>query len=117
MFWRRTLYDKAGGLNPEFQLAFDADLWIRFSDHGRIEHVARQWSRMRFYPEQKNRRLREQSDHEDMLIRSRYWKNQTMPRTYHIRRQIALAIRIAWKLLSGCYGWGYHRHMEKMEKV
>jgi glycosyltransferase involved in cell wall biosynthesis len=117
MFWRRELYDRAGGLNPEFQLAFDADLWIRFSDHGRIEHVARQWSRMRFYAEQKNRRLREQSNQEDMLIRSRYWKNQTAPRTIYLRRTIAQGLRILWKLLTGCYGWGYCRHLEKTEKA
>lgn len=111
MFWRRTIYDRVGGLNQNFQLAFDADLWIRFSDQGHIRHVARQWSRMRFYPEQKNQRFREQSDREDMLIRSRYWKNQVMPKTYYLRRMIARGIRILWKLLSGCYGLGYKRHM------
>ncbi len=113
MFWRRTLYDRAGGLNPAFQLAFDADLWIRFSDHGKIKHVVRQWSRMRYYPEQKNRRLREQSDREDMLIRSRYWKGQVMPPTYHSRRKIAFCLRIIWKLLSGCYSLGYRCYLEK----
>ncbi len=113
MFWRRTIYDRAGGFNMEFQLAFDADLWIRISDHGTIKHVARQWSRMRFYPEQKNRRLRAQSDHEDMLIRSRYWKDQAMPSTYYLRRKIAIIIRVLWKLMNGCYGWGYRRYLEK----
>jgi glycosyltransferase involved in cell wall biosynthesis len=113
MFWRRTIYDRAGGLNPSFQLSFDADLWIRFSDRGTIRHVARQWSRMRFYPEQKNRRLREQSDREDMLIRSRYWKNQKMPSTYYLRCKIAISLRVAWRLLSGCYSYGYRRYLEK----
>jgi glycosyltransferase involved in cell wall biosynthesis len=117
-FWRRTIYDRVGGLNPAFQLAFDADLWIRFSDqHGKIEHVARQWSRMRFYPEQKNRRLREQSDREDLLIRSRYWKGGIKPVTYYLRRQIASAIRIVWKLLCGCYALSYRRHLEKAAKA
>jgi len=111
-FWRRTIYDCVGGLNPEFQLAFDADLWIRFSDHGTIRHIAHQWSRMRFYPEQKNRRLRAESDREDMAIRSRYWPNGKMPSTYYLRRKIAIVLRIGWKLLSGCYGLGYRRHLE-----
>jgi len=113
MFWRRTIYDKVGGLNPAFKLAFDADLWIRFSDHGAIGHVARQWSQMRFYAEQKNRRLREQSDREDMLIRSRYWKHNAMPSTYYLRRKIAISLRILWKLVSGCYSVGYRRYLEK----
>ncbi len=118
MFWRRSIYDRAGGINPEFQLAFDSDLWIRFSDaNGKIRHVARQWSRMRFYPEQRNRRLRAQSDREDFLIRSRYWKNQVPPKTYYLRRKAAMSLRVLWKLLSGCYSPGYHRKMEKVEKA
>ena len=72
---------------------------------------------MRYYPEQRNRRLREQSDREDMLIRSRYWKGQVMPPTYHSRRKIAMGLRIIWKLLSGCYSLGYQRYMEKVEKA
>ena len=118
MFWRRSIYDRAGGINPEFQLAFDADLWIRFSDaNGKIRHVARQWSRMRFYPEQRNRQLRAQSDREDLRIRSRYWKNQAQPKAYALRRKTALGLRILWKLLSGCYGLEYRRQMEKAEKA
>jgi glycosyltransferase involved in cell wall biosynthesis len=112
MFWRRAIYDRAGGLNPAFQMAFDADLWMRFSDHGTIKHVTRQWSRMRRYPDQKTMQLSDLTIREDMLVRSRYWKDQSMPSTYYLRRKIALIIRIAWKLLSGCYGWGYRRYIK-----
>jgi glycosyltransferase involved in cell wall biosynthesis len=112
MFWRRAIYDLAGGLNPAFQMAFDADLWMRISDHGKIKHVARQWSRMRFYAEQKTHRLSDLTIHEDMLVRSRYWKNHEMPSTYYLRRKIAISIRIVWKLVTGCYGWGYRRHQK-----
>ena len=117
MFWRRSIYDRSGGFDPTYQLAFDADLWIRFSDvGGNIRHLRRQWSQMRFYPEQKNRRLRAESDQEDMLIRARYWKHGTKPSTYSVRRKIALGIRIVWRLLTGCYSGGYHRYMEDKEK-
>jgi glycosyltransferase involved in cell wall biosynthesis len=112
-FWRRSIYERAGGFNPEYQLAFDADLWIRFSDLGKIGHVPRQWSRMRFYPDQKNRRLREESDREEMRIRSRYFKNHTVPSTYTLRRKFALGMRMVWKFFNGCYFPGYHRFMEK----
>ena len=112
MFWRRRIYDRAGGLNAAFQLAFDADLWMRFSDHqGRIAHVARQWSRMRWYPEQKTQRLRGVTIREDMTVRARYWKDGAQPRTYALRRKVAMSIRVAWKLLTGCYGWGYARYI------
>ena len=114
MFWRSSIYSRVGGLNSSFQLAFDADLWIRFSDHGRIKHVRRRWSRMRFYPEQKNRRLRQQSDQEDMVIRSRYWKDGRVPKTYRLRRAVALTIRIAWKLVTGCYSIGYRRYLDRV---
>jgi glycosyltransferase involved in cell wall biosynthesis len=32
-FWRRSLWEKAGGLNPEYGLAADFDLWSRFYRH------------------------------------------------------------------------------------
>ncbi len=31
MFWRRSLWDKVGGLNTEYKLAADFDLWTRFA--------------------------------------------------------------------------------------
>jgi glycosyltransferase involved in cell wall biosynthesis len=117
-FWRRTIYDRVGGITVTYRLSFDADLWIRFSDaHGKIKHVARQWSGMRFYPEQHNRRLRAQSDRDDLAIRSRYWKNHAAPRTLYLRRKIAIIIRVLWRLLTGCYSLGYRRYLEKVEKV
>jgi glycosyltransferase involved in cell wall biosynthesis len=113
-FWRRAIYDRVGGFDASFEMAFDADLWMRFSEHGTIKHVARQWSRMRFYPEQKSQRLLETALREDMLIRSRYWRDQAMPSTYNLRRRVALSIRIVWKLLTGCYEWGYRRRLKNV---
>lgn len=112
MFWRREIYQRAGGLNPDFNLAMDADLWIRIADIGRIGHVRRVWSRMRFYPEQKNRRLRAASDAEDQRIRARYWGSER-PLLYRTKKAVALAIRVAWKLATGCYPIGYKRHMDR----
>ena len=57
-FWRRGIYEKVGGLDSRWNLAMDADLWLRFSEFTDLHHVPRQWSRMRSYPEQKNKRLR-----------------------------------------------------------
>lgn len=115
MFWRRSVYEKVGGLNPEFDLAMDADLWIRFSDVGRIGHVGKVWSRMRFYPEQKNRRLRTKSDQEDLRIRARYW-GTLQPPFYGVKRKMAQSIRVLWRLATGCYSIGYERNMEQAQK-
>lgn len=111
MFWRKEIYKKTGGLNPEYDLAMDADLWIRFADMGRLKHVRAVWSRMRFYPEQKNRRLRIKSDIEDLQIRTRYW-NGTIPPLHRVKCFTAQLIRMAWKFMTGCYTLGYRRYLE-----
>jgi len=113
MFWRKSIYDRVGGLNPEFNLAMDADLWDRFASVGRIGHVRRIWSRMRFYEEQKNRALRDQSDLEDLKIRMRHWGGD-YPRFYKLKKAVAQSIRVGWKFLTGCYPPGYRRYMEKI---
>jgi hypothetical protein len=80
----------------------DADLFIRFADVARLHHLPRIWSRMRYYPEQKNRRLRAKSDAEGRLIRNRYrvppsrWQRRALHR-------LARTARIGWKLATGRY--------------
>lgn len=114
MFWRRQVYERAGGLDPAFNLAMDADLWSRISRVGRIGHVRDIWSRMRFYPDQKNRTLRDASDREDQSIRLREWGTDR-PRFLWAKRRIAMLLRIVWKFTTGCYLLGYQRQMEKSE--
>lgn len=101
-FWRRSLYEEVGGLDPRFNLAMDADLWIRFADVTPLHHVPRIWSRMRSYPEQKNQRLRARSDEEDRLIRSRYLDAQ--PGWYRrLMKLAARGARIGRKAVGGAY--------------
>ncbi len=113
MFWRKDVYEMAGGLDASFQLAMDADLWIRMAGVTQIAHARRFWSKMRFYPDQKNVRLRKQSDEEDSRIRQRYWRGSA-PRFYNVRRAVASAARIGLKALSGCYGAGYRRDLGRV---
>lgn len=101
-FWRRRLYERVGGLDPQFDLAMDADLWIRFADVTKPCHVSSFWSRMRFYGEQKNTRLRSRSSLEGKAIRSRYLH----PRSHKevaLKSAAARSLRVLWKLGSGCY--------------
>jgi glycosyltransferase involved in cell wall biosynthesis len=112
MFWRKSLYERVGGLSADFNLAMDADLWIRFADAGaQLTHVRKTWSRMRFYPQQKNRRLRTQSDAEDLRIRARYW-GPSPPRLLSARRAFAQGVRVLWKAATGCYSWNYKRYLD-----
>jgi glycosyltransferase involved in cell wall biosynthesis len=102
-FWRKSIYDKVGGLNAEFDLSMDADLWIRFAEAGaKIKHVRRLWSCMRFYAEQKNTRLRDKTYLEDLRIRERYWGTAT-PSLYSVKRRVAMAVRTLWRVAAGCY--------------
>ncbi len=102
-FWRRDIYEKVGGLDPAFQLAMDADLFIRFAEVAPICHVPRIWSRMRLYPEQKNQRLRAQSNQEDLIIRRRYGVRNELTVSWLVRRALAKGMRVSWKLALGCY--------------
>ena len=101
-FWSRDLYEEVGGLDASFDLAMDADLFARFSERTRPRHVRRLWSRMRFYPEQKNIRLRSRSDLEDDLIRRRYVTPKG-PR-WEVERIVARTARVAVRAASGAYG-------------
>ncbi|GAP07773.1 glycosyltransferase [Anaerolinea thermolimosa] len=101
-FWRRGLYERVGGLDRSFDLAMDADLWARFAEVCFPKHVRRIWSRMRFYPEQKNQRLREKSNEEDRIIRQRYVRRNP-PTARCIKRVAAKLLRIGWKLCTGSF--------------
>ena len=101
MFWRRSLYEKVGGLDPEFHLAMDFDLWERFSQVTRIAHIPRYLSCMRFYPEQKTRALKPQGRVEDALIRGRSrLARWPVPGLWRV---LARSQRIATKALAGGY--------------
>jgi len=39
MFWRRSLWQKVGGLNLDLELAADFELWMRFAEHAALVEV------------------------------------------------------------------------------
>lgn len=41
-FWKKSLWDRAGGVNTKLKLAGDWDLWRRFSEHAQLVQVDRQ---------------------------------------------------------------------------
>lgn len=101
-FWRRGIYERVDGLDPRMKLAMDGDLWARFAEHTTLHHLPRAWSRMRYYPEQKNLRLRSTSDIEDAQIRDRYLP----PEPAWLRRAKwfpAKGLRVALKLARRAY--------------
>jgi len=104
MFWRRALYEAVGGLDPAFDLAMDADLWERFSRHGRIGHIPRYLSCMRFYPEQKTRRRHVDAAQENALLRRRAGRDAVGTLARRVDRLAARGLRIVSKAAAGGYG-------------
>jgi glycosyltransferase involved in cell wall biosynthesis len=94
-FWR-------AGLDRSFDLAMDADLWVRFAELTTPRHVRRFWSSMRFYPEQKNTRMRQASLVEMRRIRDRYVEPAS-PTVEALRSVGARAARVCLKASSGGY--------------
>ncbi len=52
-FWRRSLWDKVGGINPNLHYAMDFDLWRRFADHAPLVTVDQHLAAFRTQPQQK----------------------------------------------------------------
>jgi len=103
MFWRRSLYEAVNGLDPEFELAMDADLWERFSAKTRIAHISRYLSCMRFYSEQKTRSRKKDGKRENEIIRGRVYPRTTLSVAGVLLRVAARFTRVAAKALAGGY--------------
>ncbi len=56
-FWRRSLWEKAGGLTSEYHLAGDFDLWSRFYRHAELYGVESPMASFRFHDSQKSNDL------------------------------------------------------------
>jgi len=103
-FWRRGIYEQVGGLDRNYHLALDGDLWERFSRCGKIAHIPRVLSLIRRYPPQRNVLLRKQSDMEDNRYRLRSLVRSPFPLEIPLKRLAARAARVALKITQGCYG-------------
>jgi glycosyltransferase involved in cell wall biosynthesis len=65
-FWRRRIYDQAGGIDPSFQFALDYDLFVRFMKLGRMERVNRFLGAFRRHAASKTATLTEGSVHPEV---------------------------------------------------
>ena len=101
-FWRRGIYEEVGGLDPEMNLAMDADLWARFAERTTLHHVPRVWSRFRYHPEAKTSRMAERSSEELARIRGRYLPDEPAW-LRRLKRLPAKGLRIGLKLSRGAY--------------
>lgn len=105
MFWRRALYEKVGGLSPEFNIAMDNDLWERFSQSERIAHLPEYLSCMRYYSQQKtlSKELKPQGFREGTIVMERGSKlarNRVLRHPLHLS---AKAMRFVRRAAAGGY--------------
>ena len=52
-FFRKTLWDQVGPLDPEFFFAMDYDLWVRIASVSEIRYVPRTWANFRLHRDAK----------------------------------------------------------------
>ena len=72
-FWRRRLWDRAGGIDESFHVAFDWDLFIRFHFAGaRTVRLPRFLGAIRLHPGQKTQSCAELAQRELREIRERW---------------------------------------------
>jgi glycosyltransferase involved in cell wall biosynthesis len=65
-FWRRRIYEQAGGMDPSFQFALDYDLFVRFMKLGRMERVNRFLGAFRQHAAAKTASLKEGTVHPEV---------------------------------------------------
>jgi GT2 family glycosyltransferase/SAM-dependent methyltransferase len=52
-FWRRSLFEKAGNVDPSYHFAMDYDLFVRFMNLGRVQRINRFFGAFRQHKESK----------------------------------------------------------------
>ncbi|OQX61640.1 MAG: hypothetical protein B5M51_07475 [Anaerolinea sp. 4484_236] len=53
-FWRASLWEAVGPLDPSFYFAMDYDLWVRFAKVAELRYVPRLWANFRVYQNAKS---------------------------------------------------------------
>jgi glycosyltransferase involved in cell wall biosynthesis len=78
VFWRRRLWERAGGIDETIDVAFDWDLFLRFQESGAtIRRLPRFLGAFRLHPGQRTRVHHDAAQHELAAIRER-WNGRTV---------------------------------------
>lgn len=108
IFFRRSLFERAGGVNPQLHTAMDQDLWFRFLKLGAaFVHISEYLGAFRLHGGSKTTSFRRQNpsvfEHpEAQLVRERHWPNLSRNRV----RTARLGNKI-WRMLclDYLYSW------------
>ncbi len=98
VFFRRSLWEKAGGFNPAWTLAFDYDFWVRcFRAGARVAHLPITFTRFRIHPAQKSAAARRAADEIRAIVRYHLDDGTPMPAP----RRWKLEAQLAYDLYQG----------------
>jgi len=53
VFWRKSLWEKSGPLDPSFYFAMDYDLWVRFAKSAPMQYLPKLWASFRIHDDGK----------------------------------------------------------------
>jgi glycosyltransferase involved in cell wall biosynthesis len=96
MFWRRSIYQRAGGIDPSYRFAMDFDLVVRMLLAGaRSLKLRRVLANFRLHPESKSSHLLAVCDAEVERTRARHGLGRGGPVSRTIRRWGARTMRFA----------------------
>ena len=114
-FWRRGLYQKVGGMNPEYQTAFDTDLFVRFVvAKAKFRHVKRFFSCFRIHADAKSSTLIDQRAEELARIRSTYLPHRFGSLRASALRNLARLRRGFWYVVQGDLFWLLSRFPDRL---
>lgn len=71
-FWRRSVHEQLGYLDPTLRLAFDYDLWLRLARRGPPLYLSERLACFRWYPTSKSGSLFGAQFDEDAAVAARY---------------------------------------------
>jgi glycosyltransferase involved in cell wall biosynthesis len=105
-FWKREVYVKAGGMDPDFLTAFDTDLFFRFiACEAKFRHLKRFLSCFRIHPESKSSTLIERRTQELDKIRSAHLQHAYHSYYGSLLRNLGRVHRGFWYLVQGDLAW------------
>jgi glycosyltransferase involved in cell wall biosynthesis len=101
-FWRRSLWERAGGLDAALRLAGDFDLWARFYAHAELWCVRALIGVFRMHPAQKTHAYEDYVAEAEPLL-ARYGGRRYSPREVRLRTRAArhLTNDRFWRLPTG----------------
>lgn len=72
--WRRSVFEKVGGLSGEFNLAFDFDLFLKLSKEGRLRHLPQTLAQFRWHEDSLSVKKRSTSVSEASQVRRNHYE-------------------------------------------